>query len=100
MVRIACPSSFLQRKDDRLNLLQKSLKNRGERYWEIYIILLIAGILRLYRLDTFELSTYHLFLFRLFFDSVPYCLIPATSNGSSIHLVYTPLAPSISLPPA
>lgn len=92
MVRVARRSSFLPRKDSHLNLLKKSWKNRGEGYWEIYIILLIAGILRLYRLDTSEFSGDQTFLFRLAYDAVHYGLIPATSNGSSIHTANAPMA--------
>src|SRR5258708_26803303 len=92
MVRVARRSSFLPRKDGRLKLLKKSWKNRGEGYWEIYIILLIAGILRLYRLDTSEFSGDQTFLLRLAYDAVPYGLIPATSNGSSIYTANAPMA--------
>ena len=92
MVRVARRSSFLPRKDGRLNLLKKSWKNRGEGYWEIYIILLIAGILRLYRLDTSEFSGDQTFLLRLAYDAVHYGLIPATSNGSSIYTANAPMA--------
>ena len=92
MVRVARHSSFLPWKDGRLNLLKKSWKKRGEGYWEIYIILLIAGILRLYRLDTSEFSGDQTFLLRLAYDAVHYSLIPATSNGSSIHTANAPMA--------
>src|SRR5260370_36190325 len=92
MVRVATHPSFLPWKDGRLNLLKKSWKRRGEGYWEIYIILLIAGILRLYRLDTSEFSGDQTFLLRLAYDAVHYSLIPATSNGSSIHTANAPMA--------
>src|SRR5258707_11442885 len=100
MVRVARRSSFLPRKDGRLNLLKKSWKNRGEGYWEIYIILLIAGILRLYRLDTSEFSGDQTFLLRLAYDAVHYGLIPATSNGSSIHTANAPMVVSFLMIPA
>src|SRR5260370_7769229 len=90
MVRVAHHSSFLQWKDGRLNLLKKSWKNRGEGYWEIYIILLIAGILRLYRLDTSEFSGDQTFLLRLAYDPVHYGLIPPASNDSSILTPHPP----------
>ena len=90
MVRVAHRPAFLSGKDSRLNLLKKSRKIRGD--WEIYIILLIAGILRLYRLDTSEFSGDQTFLFRLAYDAVHYGLIPATSNGSSIHTANAPMA--------
>jgi hypothetical protein len=60
--------------------------------WEIYAIILIASILRLYRLDTSEFSGDQTFLFRLAYDTVHYGLIPATSNSSSIGTAHLPLA--------
>ena len=92
MVHVAHRPSFNERKEGRPNLLKKFWKNRGEGYWEISIILLIAGILRLYRLDTSEFSGDQTFLLRLAYDAVHYGLIPATSNGSSIHTANAPMA--------
>src|SRR5260370_20930026 len=92
MVRVARHSSFLPWKHGRLNLLKKSWKKRGEGYWEIYLLILIAAILRLYRLDTSEFSGDQTFLFRLAYDAVHYGLIPATSNSSSILTANPPMA--------
>jgi len=60
--------------------------------WEIYIIVIVAAFLRLYRMDTSEFSGDQTILFRMAYDAVHYGLIPATSNGSSIHTMNPPLA--------
>src|SRR6266567_3056866 len=60
--------------------------------WEVYIIILIAAILRLYRLDTSEFSGDQTFLFRMAYDAVHFGLIPATSNYSSIGTANAPIA--------
>src|SRR5438552_14513453 len=59
--------------------------------WEIYPIILIAGFLRLYRLDTTAFSSDQSMLFRMAYDAVHHGLIPATSNGSSIYTLHPPL---------
>ena len=68
--------------------------------WEIYLVILIATILRLYRLDTSEFSGDQTFLFRLAYDAVHYGLIPATSNSSSILTANPPLAVYLLILPA
>lgn len=60
--------------------------------WEIYSIVIVAAILRLYRMDTSEFSGDQTILFRMAYDAVHYGLIPATSNGSSIHTMNPPIA--------
>lgn len=68
--------------------------------WEIYIIVIVAAILRLYRMDTSEFSGDQTILFRMAYDAVHYGLIPATSNGSSIHTMNPPLAVYLLMIPA
>src|ERR1051326_7734968 len=70
------------------------------RTWEIYPILLIAGFLRLYRLDTTAFSSDQSTLFRMAYDAVHHGLIPATSNGSSILTMHPPLTVYILMLPA
>jgi hypothetical protein len=60
--------------------------------WEIYLIVLIAALLRLYRLDTSEFAGDQTLLFRLAYDVVHYGLLPATSNGSSIKTGNAPIS--------
>lgn len=68
--------------------------------WEIYIIVIIAAVLRLYRMDTSEFSGDQTILFRMAYDAVHYGLIPATSNGSSIHTMNPPMAVYLLMIPA
>jgi 4-amino-4-deoxy-L-arabinose transferase-like glycosyltransferase len=70
------------------------------RAWEIYPIILIAGFLRLYRLDTTAFSYDQSMLFRMAYDAVHYGLIPATSNGSSILTLHPPLTVYLLMLPA
>lgn len=68
--------------------------------WEIYLLIIIATVLRLYRLDTSEFSGDQTFLFRLAYDAVHYGLVPATSNSSSILTANPPLAVYLLILPA
>ena len=61
------------------------------RTWEIYPVILIAGFLRLYRLDTTPFAGDQSMLFRMAYDAVHHGLIPATSNGSSVHSMHPPI---------
>lgn len=58
--------------------------------WEILPIILIAGFLRLYRLDTAAFSGDQSTLFLLAYNAVHHGLIPATSNGASILTMHPP----------
>src|SRR6266699_3215740 len=58
--------------------------------WEIYPIILVAGFLRLYRLDTAAFSGDQSTLFILAYNAVHHGLIPATSNGASILTMHPP----------
>ncbi|GAC1422092.1 MAG: hypothetical protein PVS3B3_19360 [Ktedonobacteraceae bacterium] len=59
--------------------------------WEIYLIVLIAGFLRLYRIDTTEFDDDQAAVFRMAHDAVSHGLLVATSNIASIH-IYNPPA--------
>jgi 4-amino-4-deoxy-L-arabinose transferase-like glycosyltransferase len=58
--------------------------------WEICPIILVAGFLRLYRLDTAAFSGDQSTLFLLAYNAVHHGLIPATSNGASILIMNPP----------
>ncbi len=59
--------------------------------WEIYLIVLVAGFLRLYRIDTTEFDDDQAAVFRMAHDAVSHGLLVATSNIASIH-IYNPPA--------
>ncbi len=59
--------------------------------WEIYLIVLVAGLLRLYGIDTTEFDDDQAAVFRMAHDAVSHGLLVATSNIASIH-IYNPPA--------
>ena len=59
--------------------------------WEMYLIVLVAGFLRLYRIDTTEFDDDQAAVFRMAHDAVSHGLLVATSNIASIH-IYNPPA--------
>lgn len=58
--------------------------------WELYPILLIAGFLRLYRLDSTEFDADQADIFRMAHDAIAHGLLPATSNIASIRILNPP----------
>ena len=68
--------------------------------WEIYLIVLVAGFLRLYQLNTIELDEDQTQLFRLAHDSIVHGLLPVTSNASSIGIANPPAAIYLFMLPA
>ncbi|HVB76108.1 MAG TPA: glycosyltransferase family 39 protein [Ktedonobacteraceae bacterium] len=54
--------------------------------WELYPVLLLAGFLRLYRLDITEFDQDQAIVFRMARDAVMHGLLPATSNIASIRI--------------
>ena len=60
--------------------------------WELYPILLIAGILRLGWLNTTPFAGDQSVLYQLAYDAVHAGLIPTTSNSASIFTMHPPLA--------
>ncbi len=59
--------------------------------WEIYLIVFVAGFLRLYGIDTTEFDDDQSAVFRMAHDAVSHGLLVATSNIASIH-IYNPPA--------
>ena len=59
-------------------------------YWEIYLILLVAGFLRFYRVGTSEFDDDQAILFRMAHDAVYHGLLPITSNTASISIAHPP----------
>ena len=59
--------------------------------WEIYLIVFVAGFLRLYGIDTTEFDDDQAAVFRMAHDAVSHGLLVATSNIASIH-IYNPPA--------
>ncbi len=59
--------------------------------WEIYLIVVVAGLLRLYGIDTTEFDDDQAAVFRMAHDAVSHGLLVATSNIASIH-IYNPPA--------
>ena len=59
--------------------------------WEIYLIVIVAGFLRLYGIDTTEFDDDQAAVFRMAHDAVSHGLLVATSNIASIH-IYNPPA--------
>ncbi|WP_220196349.1 glycosyltransferase family 39 protein [Ktedonospora formicarum] len=60
------------------------------RNWEFYVLLLIAGWLRLYHLGSSEFNTDQAALFRMAYDAVHQGLLPVTSNEASIGFANAP----------
>src|SRR2546421_3071453 len=60
--------------------------------WEIYPIIFVAALLRLYRLDATAFANDQGELYRLAYDAIHGGLIPVTSNSSSIFAMHPPLA--------
>jgi len=58
--------------------------------WEIYLILLVAGFLRFYQIDTSEFDDDQAILFRMAHDAVYHGLLPITSNTASISIAHPP----------
>ena len=59
--------------------------------WEIYLIVFVAGFLRLYHINTTEFDDDQAAVFRMAHDAVSHGLLVATSNIASIH-IYNPPA--------
>src|SRR2546421_3873706 len=58
--------------------------------WEVYLILLVAGFLRFYQINTTELDEDQAKLYRLAYDAVHHALLPVTSNVASIGITNPP----------
>ena len=63
------------------------------RSWDFYLLLLVvlvAGFLRFYKINTTEFDEDQAMLFRLAYDAIHHGLLPVTSNRSSIGLANPP----------
>ncbi len=58
--------------------------------WEAYLVLLVAGFLRFYQLNTTEFDEDQAMLFRLAHDAVRHGLLAVTSNAASIGISNPP----------
>ncbi len=58
--------------------------------WEIIPILLVAGFLRFYQINTTELDDDQAKLYRMAYDAVHHGLVPTTSNTASIGIAHPP----------
>src|SRR6266568_3764376 len=58
--------------------------------WEIIPILLVAGFLRFYQINTTELDDDQAKLYRMAYDAVHHGLVPTTSNIASIGIAHPP----------
>jgi 4-amino-4-deoxy-L-arabinose transferase-like glycosyltransferase len=58
--------------------------------WEIFFILLVAGYLRFYQINTTELDEDQARLYRMAYDAVHHGLLPTTSNAASIGIANPP----------
>ncbi len=58
------------------------------RAWELYLIVLVAGFLRFYQLNTTEFDQDQAILFRMARDAFAHGLLPTTSNTASIGIAH------------
>ncbi len=61
-----------------------------DRAWEVFLILLVAGFLRFYQINTTEFDEDQAQLFRMAYDAVHHALLPTTSNAASIGISNPP----------
>src|SRR5260370_7716899 len=66
--------------------------------WEVSLILLVAGFLRFYQINTTELDEDQAKLYPLAYDAVHHALFPVTSNVPSIGISNPPAATSLFMP--
>jgi hypothetical protein len=68
--------------------------------WECALVLLLAGFLRFYQIQTTEFDDDQAMLFRMAYDAVHQGLLPATSNTASIGTAHPPGAIYLLMLPA
>ena len=68
--------------------------------WELYPILFVAGLLRLYHIDTSVFTEDEAVLFRMAHDAVAHGLLPVTANKASIGPLNPPLFTYMMMLPA
>jgi Dolichyl-phosphate-mannose-protein mannosyltransferase len=81
-----CPPDRVPQGSLRIRFLHLAFANT----WEIYLILLVAGFLCFYQVDTSEFDDDQAILFRLAHDAVYHGLLPITSNTASISIAHPP----------
>lgn len=70
------------------------------RAWEVYLIVVVAGFLRFYQINTSEFDADQATVFGMARDAIYHGLIPATSNIASIRIVNPPAVIYIFMPVA
>lgn len=68
--------------------------------WEMYLIILVAGFLRLYQIDTTEFNLDQANIFRVAYDAVHHGMLVAASNMSSIGTINPPAIIYLLMPTA
>ncbi len=68
--------------------------------WEMYLIILVASFLRLYRIDTTEFNLDQANIFRLAYDAIHHGMLIAASNGSSLGTINPPVIIYLLMPTA
>ncbi len=58
--------------------------------WEVSFILLVAGFLHLYQINTTEFDRDQAIFFRMAYDALHHGLLPATSGTASINIEHPP----------
>ncbi len=58
--------------------------------WEVLLVLVVAGFLRFYQINTTELDVDQAMLYRMAYDAVHHGLLPATSNAASVGISNPP----------
>jgi hypothetical protein len=58
--------------------------------WEVLLILIVAGFLRFYQINTTEFDEDQAMLYRMAYDAVHHALLPTTSNAASIGISNPP----------
>ncbi len=76
--------------DDASNPTDRATLRSWLLSWEVYLVLLVAGFLRFYQLNTTEFDEDQAMLFRLAHDAIRYGLLPVTSNAASIGISNPP----------
>ncbi len=87
-------SSVLKKTPDAPGDTTASARIQGARswiaHWELYLIVLVAGFLRLYRIDTTEFNADQADIFQMAHNAVSHAHLVATSNIASIGIFNPP----------
>lgn len=69
---------------------QSSVHDRWWLCWEIYVLFIVATLLRLYGIQTTEFDDDQVMVFRIAYDALHQGALIATSNVASIHILNPP----------